>query len=171
MDVLNTLEIDKAYKRIRSFIEKTPLISNKSINEITGAKVYFKLENLQKTGSFKIRGAFNKISQLSDKEKSRGVVAFSSGNHAQAVAYVSKIFGIQATIVMPKSAPRIKILNTRKYGAKVILYEELKNNREDIASNIAVKNNQTIIKPYDDFDIIAGQGTIGKEIFDELKIF
>ena len=168
MDVLTVQEIEKAYKRISSYILKTPLISNSSINKITKSNVYFKLENLQFTGSFKIRGAINKISQLSNFEKRKGIVAYSSGNHAQAVAYASNIFNTKATIVMPNNAPKIKIDNTKRYGAEVIFYEPKNENREEIATQISSKMNQKIIKPYDDLDIIAGQGTSGKEIYDEL---
>jgi len=170
MDELTPKQIDVAYQRIKSFIIKTPLISNETINKKINSNVYFKLENLQLTGSFKIRGAFNKISQLSDEEKSNGVVAYSSGNHAQAVAYASNYYKIKATIVMPKSAPSIKIENTKKYGAKVIYYNEINESREKVAFENAYKENRIIIKPYDDLDIIAGQGTVGKEIVDELKL-
>ena len=170
MDALTPQEIDKAHKRIFSLIIKTPLISSETINKKTNANVYFKLENLQWTGSFKLRGASNKISQLSNEEKSRGIVSYSSGNHAQAVAYASKLFGIQATIVMPKNAPSIKIENTKKYGADTVIYDSMHESREKIASEIARKENKTIIKPYDDLDVIAGQGTAGKEIAGELKL-
>ena len=169
MDVLTAAKIDKAHERIQSLIIKTPLISNEIINKKVNANVYFKLENLQRTGSFKIRGASNKISQLSNEEKSRGVVAYSSGNHAQAVAYVSNIFNVKSTIVIPRNAPSIKIENTKKYGAKIVMYDVKHDNREKITSEIASKENKTIIKPYDDLDIIAGQGTVGKEIAEELQ--
>jgi len=168
MRAFNSSDIDKAYKRIQPLILKTPLISNEAINFRTKANVFFKLENLQWTGSFKLRGAINKISQLSSEEKKNGVVSFSSGNHAQAVAYASKLFNINATIVMPKNAPLIKINNTKIYGAQVVLYDPETESREEIALHIANKENRIIIKPYDDLDIIAGQGTVGKEIADEL---
>ena len=170
MDALTPQEIDKAHERIFSLIIKTPLISSETINKKINANVYFKLENLQWTGSFKLRGASNKISQLSNEEKSRGIVSYSSGNHAQAVAYASKLFGVQATIVMPKNAPSIKIENTKNYGADVVLYDSMHKSREKIALEIAHKENKTIVKPYDDLDVIAGQGTVGKEIAEELKL-
>jgi len=170
MDALTPQEIDKAHERIFSLIIKTPLISSETINKKTNANVYFKLENLQWTGSFKLRGASNKISQLSNEEKSRGIVSYSSGNHAQAVAYASNLFGVQATIIMPKNAPSIKIENTKKYGADVVLYDSMHESREKIALEIAHKENKTIVKPYDDLDVIAGQGTVGKEIAEELKL-
>ena len=170
MDALTPQEIDKAHERIFSLIIKTPLISSETINKKTNANVYFKLENLQWTGSFKLRGASNKISQLSNEEKSRGIVSYSSGNHAQAVAYASELFEVQATIIMPKNAPSIKIENTKKYGADIVIYDSMCESREKITSEIAFKENKTIIKPYDDLDVIAGQGTVGKEIAEELKL-
>ena len=160
--------IDEAYKRISSQFLKTPLVTSEYINNLLEAKVYFKLENLQWTGSFKFRGATNKISLLNLKQKQKGVVAYSSGNHAQAVAYASKINGINAKIIMPESAPDIKIINTKSYGAEVILYNVFNENREEIGNKIAKDENRTLIKPYDDLDIIAGQGTSGKEIAEEL---
>ena len=170
MDDLIHNEINKAYQRIKSHIVKTPLITNEIINNQTNANVFFKLEYLQSTGSFKIRGATNKISLLSDKEKKKGVVAYSSGNHAQAVAYASKLNNIEVTIIMPKNAPIIKIENTKKYGANVILYDPEKENREEIGLDISKKEKKILIKPYDDLDIIIGQGTAAKEIYDELEI-
>ena len=170
MEALNINEIDQAYERIKPFILKTPLITSDVINEICQCKVYFKLENLQWTGSFKLRGATNKILQLSEEQKSKGIIAYSSGNHAQAVSYISNLFGIDAKIVMPSNAPLVKINNTKKYGAQVVTYNPHKETREKIASEIIIKENRTLIKPYNDLDIIAGQGTIGKEIVEELKM-
>ena len=160
--------IDEAYKRISSQVLRTPLVSSEYINNLLEAKVYFKLENLQWTGSFKLRGAINKIFQLNLDQKQKGVVAYSSGNHAQAVAYASKINGISAKIIMPESAPKIKIENTKKYGAEVILYNILNESREEIGNKIARDEDRILIKPYDDLDIIAGQGTSGKEVAEEL---
>ena len=168
MSDFDYIKIDEAYKRIRSQILRTPLVTSEYINNFLESKIYFKLENLQSTGSFKIRGATNKILQLSLNQKKNGVVAYSSGNHAQAVAYASKIFRISAKIIMPENAPRIKIENTKKYGAEVILYDPFYENREEIGNKIAKDENRILIKPYDDLDIIAGQGTSGKEISEEL---
>ena len=168
MSDFNYKNIDKAYNRISSQVLLTPLITSEYINDLVNAKVYFKLENFQWTGSFKLRGAINKISQLNIDKKQKGLVAYSSGNHAQAVAYASKLNGINAKIIMPENAPKIKIDNTRKYGAEVILYNNINENREEIGKKIAKDEDRTLIKPYDDFDIIAGQGTSGKEIADEL---
>ena len=156
--------IDKAYERISSHILKTPLVTSEYINNILKANVYFKLENLQWTGSFKLRGATNKILQLNQHQKQKGLVAYSSGNHAQAVAFVSRNEGIDVKIIMPESAPKIKIENTKKYGAKVILYNTFHEKREEIANKIVKDEGRVLIKPYDDVDIIAGQGTIAKEI-------
>ena len=168
MSSFSYIKIEEAYQRINSQILKTPLISSDYINRITNAKVYFKLENLQWTGSFKLRGALNKINQLDSSQKKNGVVAYSSGNHAQAVAYASMINKINAKIVMPNNAPTIKIENTKKYGAEVILYDNLNESREEIGNKISLDENRILIKPYDDLDIIAGQGTSAKEITDEL---
>ncbi len=168
MTTFSFKDVDDAYGRVKSLILKTPLVSNEEINKITKANVFFKLENLQWTGSFKLRGASNKIDQLTKNEKNKGVVAYSSGNHAQAVAYASKLNNISSTIVMPKNAPSIKINNTKRYGSEVVLYDPASGVREDIANDIARTTKKTIIKPYDDLDIIAGQGTAGKEIAEEL---
>ena len=168
MEEFSSKQIDIAYDRIKSYIIRTPLVSNDYFNKKIGANIFFKLENFQKTGSFKLRGAINKILQLKKIDKLKGIIAYSSGNHAQAVSYAANKLKIRNTIVMPKNAPKIKLENTRKYGAKLILYDEKKESREEIAKNISQKENKIIIKPYDDLDIIAGQGTAGKEIAEEL---
>ena len=162
-------EIENAYSKIKNSILKTPLVSNDYINEVTKNEVYFKLENLQKTGSFKIRGATHKISTLSNEILNNGVVAYSSGNHAQAVAYAALKKNISAKIIMPTNAPRIKIENTKKYGADIILYDTFFENREQIGNEIKEKEQRYLIRPYDDNDIIAGQGTVGIEIYEDLK--
>ena len=168
MSNFSYLNIEDAYQRIQQKIIKTPFITNDYINQKLEAKVYFKLENLQKTGSFKIRGATHKISKLTSKQKSNGLVAYSSGNHAQAVAFASLQENINAKIIMPNNAPKIKIENTKKYQAEVILYDPDTQIREVIGDEIAKNENRTIIKPYDDYDVIAGQGTAGYEIFQDL---
>ena len=161
-------DIEIAYDKISNSIIKTPLVSNDFINNFLDTQVYFKLENLQNTGSFKLRGATHKISTLSDNIINNGVVAYSSGNHAQAVAYAAKKKNISAKIIMPKDAPKIKIENTKGYGAEVILYDTFFENREEIGKEIKNKENRSLIKPYDDIDIIAGQGTAGIEISEDL---
>jgi threonine dehydratase len=168
MSDFSYLNIETAYENIKHDLDKTPLITNDYINQLLDAKVYFKLENLQKTGSFKLRGATNKISQLSTEQKLRGLVAYSSGNHAQAVAYASLQENISAKIIMPNNAPKIKIENTKKYKAEVVLYDPQKEIREEIGKEIEKKENRMLIKPYDDYDIIAGQGTAGYEISQDL---
>ena len=160
--------IDAAYSQIKNQIIQTPLISNDYINKKLSSKIFFKLENLQNTGSFKFRGASYKISQLTNEQKNNGVVAYSSGNHAQAVAYASLQKKITCKIIMPKNAPKIKIENTKKYQAEVILYDPMTEIRENIGEKISIEENRTLIRPYDDFDIIAGQGTAAKEISDQL---
>lgn len=161
--------IDEAYKRIKDQVLRTPLVTSEYFNNLLNAQVYFKLENLQWTGSFKLRGAMNKIMQLNVDQRKNGVVAYSSGNHAQAVAYASNLNGISSIIIMPKNAPLIKINNTKKYGAKVILYDPLVESREKIANKMSEDQGRTLIKPYEDLDIIAGQGTSGKEIVEEMR--
>ena len=171
MTLFNHTNIDQAYELINTYIIKTPLVSNDYINQITGGNIFFKLENLQITGSFKIRGASHKITKLTESTIKNGVVAYSSGNHAQAVAYASQQNNISAKIVMPSTAPKIKINNTKKYGADIIFYDPYKEQRESIAEVLADKENRTIIQPYDDHDIIAGQGTAAKEIVSDLESF
>ena len=169
MRLIRISDIDKAHSIIKPLITATPLITNEEINAHVNANVYFKPENLQLTGSFKIRGATYKISLLSEQQKQKGVVTYSSGNHAQAVALASFNQGIQATIVMPDNAPKVKIENTKRYGANIIFYNRNKESRETIGEQIALETGKTLIKPYDDIDIIAGQGTVGKEIAEQLN--
>ena len=169
MTTFDSSYIEQAFKRVSPHILKTPLVTSQYFNDLLRAKVYFKLENLQWTGSFKLRGAINKICQFNSIQRKKGVVAYSSGNHAQAVAYASQINGINAKIIMPKTAPKIKIENTNKYGAEVILYDSFYQNREEIGNKISKDEDRILIKPYDDIDVIAGQGTSGKEIVDQLS--
>ena len=169
MSLLSTVDIDKAHLILEPLTTKTPLITNEEINSLVNAKVYFKLENLQLTGSFKIRGATYKISLLSEDKRQKGIVTYSSGNHAQAVALASFNYGIETTVVMPENAPKIKIKNTKRYGANIIFYDPSKERREVIGNKIASETGKTLIKPFDDIDIITGQGTVGKEITEQLK--
>tara|TARA_Y100000590_G_scaffold467363_1_gene645996 strand:+ start:68 stop:1036 length:969 start_codon:yes stop_codon:yes gene_type:complete len=163
--------IEEAYSEINSKVVKTPLITNDYINKLTDNNIYFKLENFQITGSFKYRGALYKIINLSKKSKKNGVIAYSSGNHAQAVAYASKLNNINAKIIMPNNAPKIKINNTKKYGANVVFYNPEKESREIIGETLAKKENRTLIKPYDDYEVMSGQGTAGLEIASQLNEF
>ena len=157
-------DIEAAAARLRGRAVRTPLLESALLNERVGGRVLVKAEPLQRTGSFKFRGAFNRISLIPEAERSRGVVAFSSGNHAQGVAAAAREFGIKATIVMPSDAPAIKVRNTKGYGAEVVLYDRLRENREAIGARIAEQTGATLVKPYDDLGLIAGQGTIGLEI-------
>ena len=166
---LNHKSIEEAYNLINKKIIKTPLLSNDYINNLLNAEIYFKLENLQSTGSFKLRGATHKILKSLNDISENGVVAYSSGNHAQAVAFSASQNNLSAKIIMPKTAPQIKIENTKKYGAEVILYDTYFQSREEIGNEIQKKDNRALIKPYDDGDIIAGQGTAAIEIVNDLK--
>jgi len=166
---LNHKSIEEAYNLINKKIVKTPLVSNDYINNLLNAEIYFKLENLQRTGSFKLRGATHKILKSLNDISENGVVAYSSGNHAQAVAFSASQNNLSAKIIMPKTAPQIKIENTKKCGAEVILYDTYFQSREEIGNEIQKKDNRALIKPYDDEDIIAGQGTAAIEIVNDLK--
>jgi len=158
-------EVEAAARRLAGRAVETPLLEWPALNDRLGGRVLLKPEQLQRTGSFKFRGAFNKLSRLAQAGGPAGaVVAFSSGNHAQGVAAAAQLLGFQATIVMPSDAPAIKIANTRGYGAEVVLYDRQKDDREAIAADIAAKRHAETVRPYDDPDIIAGQGTVGLEI-------
>lgn len=160
-------DIRAAAGRISSIAVRTPLLESPLLNAQLGGRLLLKCEMFQPMGAFKIRGAWNCISQLTDAERTRGVIAFSSGNHAQAVALTAREFGIAATIVMPSNAPQIKIDNTRGYGATVILYDRQKDDREAIAAKLVEDTGAVIVPPYDHADIIAGQGTVGLEITEQ----
>ena len=162
-------DIELAAETLGSHLVNTPVLESDRINASLNCRVLIKAENLQRTGSFKFRGAFNMISQLTDYQRDRGVVAFSSGNHAQGVAAASKILNIKSTIVMPADAPKIKINNTRNDGANVVLYNRADANRVKIAEEIAKDTGAILIPPYDAPEIIAGQGTMGLEFFNYVK--
>ena len=161
-------DVDAAAKAIAAYAVRTPLLSPPVLSERLGAKVFLKPELLQRTGSFKFRGAFNKLSSIPLEARGGGVVAFSSGNHAQGVAAAAQILNMPATIVMPKDAPRSKRERTAGYGAEVVLYDRDKEDREAIAGEIARKRNATLVPPYDDPFVIAGQGTLGREIAEDM---
>ena len=165
---INYQDIVAASLRIRGHAVITPLLESPMLNEQLGGRVLFKAENLQRTGSFKFRGAFNKLSKLAQAHQLTGVVAYSSGNHAQGVAAAAAHFGVPATIIMPADAPQIKIANTKILGATVVLYDRHKENREAIGQRLALQHNLTLIPPYNDADIIAGQGTIGLEAANQM---
>ena len=162
-------DIELAATKLTPYVVKTPVIESERINSLLDCRVLLKAENLQRTGSFKFRGAFNMISSLTEYQKKMGVVAFSSGNHAQGVAAASKTLNIKSTIVMPLDAPKMKINNTRNYGAKIVLYNRADADREIITEKIAEKTGASLIPPYDSPKIIAGQGTLGLEFFNQIK--
>ena len=157
-------EIFEADKRIKSKKRTTPLLNSPFLDEIADRQIFIKAECLQHTGSFKFRGAYSAISSIPIEKRKKGVIAYSSGNHAQGVAFAAKIHKIPATIIMPEDAPEIKINNTKDLGAEVILYDRLSENREKIGQKISEERLLSLIPPYDHNDVIAGQGTIGLEI-------
>jgi len=157
-------DIEAAAARIAPFAVKTPLVENADLDRQLGARVFLKLETLQRTGSFKFRGALNRIAKIPPAERSKGVVAFSSGNHAQGVAAAAALFDVPALIVMPKDAPRAKLEGTKAYGAEIVFYDRAKDDREAIALALCEQRGATLVRPFDDPDIVAGQGTVGLEI-------
>ncbi len=169
-DTMLTIEmIKEAAARIRGRVHRTPVVTSRSFNEATGKEVFFKCENLQRAGAFKIRGATNKIRSLTDEEGKRGVAAFSSGNHAQAVALASREAGIRAVIAMPDDAPKAKVAATQAYGAEIVFYDRLKQDREEVAIEIAEREGRVMVPPYDDYLILAGQATCGLELVEEIS--
>src|SRR5436309_12363076 len=165
---VSAADIEAAAKVVAPFAVRTPLLSFPVLDERAGTKVFLKPEMLQRTGSFKFRGAFNKLSSIPVGQRGGGVVAFSSGNHAQGVAAAAQILHMQATIVMPKDSPLTKRERTKAYGAEVVLYDRDKEDREAIANGIAAKRGATLVRPYDDPFVIAGQGTAGREIAEDM---
>lgn len=161
-------DVAEAHQRILPYLNKTPVLTSRTINELTGAQFYFKCENFQRMGAFKFRGAMNALSQFNDQQCKNGVVTFSSGNHAQAIALSAKLLGIPATIIMPEDAPKAKMEATKGYGGRVITYNRYTEDREEIGQQLAQKEGLTLIPPYDHPHIIAGQGTATKELFDEV---
>jgi len=162
-------DVRKAAARLRGQAVTTPLLSSPQIDAALGARVLVKAECLQRTGSFKFRGAYNALAQLDAVKRRAGVVAYSSGNHAQGVAAAAQLLGMPATIVMPADAPAIKVANTRFYGAEIVAYDRYRESREEIAQRIAAERGAEILPPYDDARVIAGQGTIGWEIGEDAQ--
>ncbi|WP_368887658.1 threo-3-hydroxy-L-aspartate ammonia-lyase [Proteus columbae] len=161
-------DVTEAHQRILPYLNKTPVLTSRTINELTGAQFYFKCENFQRMGAFKFRGAMNALSQFTAEQRKNGVVTFSSGNHAQAIALSAKLLGIPATIIMPEDAPKAKMEATKGYRGRVITYNRYTEDREEIGQQLAQKEGLTLIPPYDHPHIIAGQGTAAKELFDEV---
>ncbi len=162
-DLPTFADIEDAAQRIRGITVHTPLLRYDVLDQAVGAPVWIKPETLQRTGSFKMRGAWNRVSRIPDADKPKGVVAFSSGNHAQGVAEAARILGLKATIVMPSDAPRAKIESTKRRGAEVRLYDRVKESREAIAAELVAATGATTVRPFDDSWIMAGQGTAGLE--------
>ena len=161
-------DIKKAADRLRGIAIETPIHTSAVLNERLNARVFIKPECLQHIGAFKFRGAYNRLCQMSDAERAKGAVAFSSGNHAQGMAYAAKLLGMSATIVMPSDAPSIKKEGTERLGASIRLYDRATESREDIAAEIAASSGATLVPAFDDVDVIAGQGTCGLEIMQQL---
>ena len=162
-------DVRAAARRLDGRAVVTPLLESPMVNARLGGRLLVKAECLQRTGSFKFRGAYNAIAQLAERQRGAGVVAFSSGNHAQGVAAAARLLGITATIVMPADAPATKIANTRFYGAEIVLYDRHREDREMIARRIAAARGAIVIAPYEDAHVIAGQGTVGLEISRQVK--
>ncbi|SAK44248.1 serine/threonine dehydratase [Caballeronia hypogeia] len=160
-------DVEAAASRIAGYAHRTPVQTSRTLNEMMGAEVFIKCENLQRMGAFKFRGAFNALSKFSPEQRKAGVVAFSSGNHAQGIALSAKILGIPATIVMPHDAPASKVAATKGYGATVVSYDRYTEDREAIGRRLAEEKGLTLIPPYDHPDILSGQGTAAKELFED----
>jgi threonine dehydratase len=156
-----------AARRLQGHAHRTPVLRSRTADAEFGAELFFKCENFQRMGAFKFRGAFNALARFSDAQRRAGVVAFSSGNHAQAVALAAQILGMPATIVMPQDAPAAKLAATRGYGGQVVLYDRYRDDREAIGRELAERHGLTLIPPYDHADVIAGQGTAALELIDE----
>src|SRR3981189_2746060 len=160
-------DVAAAHERIRAHAKRTPVLTSSTVDALTGARVFFKCENFQRMGAFKFRGAYNAMSRLAPDERKRGVLAYSSGNHAQAVALAGKILGVRVTIVMPADAPAVKLEATRGYGAEIVLYDKRKEGREEVAERTARERGLAMIPPFDHPHVIAGQGTAAKELIEE----
>jgi threonine dehydratase len=160
-------DVVAAAARIAGVANRTPVLTSRTVNDAFGAELFFKCENMQRMGAFKFRGAYNALAQFTPEQRRAGVVAFSSGNHAQAIALAARLLAIPATIVMPHDAPAAKVAATKGYGGNVIGYDRYTEDREQIGRDLAAKHGLTLIPPYDHRDVIAGQGTAAKELFEE----
>jgi threonine dehydratase len=165
---ISLADVRQAADRLRGIANRTPVVTSRTVEALVGAQVFFKCENLQRGGAFKFRGAYNRLAALTAEERSRGVVAFSSGNHAQGVALAARELGVPATVVMPTDAPALKLAATRGYGAEVVKYDRLTEDREDIARRLAQERGLTLVPPYDHPLIMAGQGTAALELIEEV---
>ncbi|HXW52212.1 MAG TPA: threonine/serine dehydratase [Candidatus Acidoferrales bacterium] len=165
---LHVEDVEAAAERLRGIVVRTPVVTSERLDALAGNQLFLKCENLQRIGAFKFRGAYNRLSLLSPQERKRGVVAFSSGNHAQGVALAASLLGIAATIVMPEDAPAMKLANTRELQATVVTYKRQSENREAIAAEIGANTGATLISPFDDAGIMAGQGTAALELCEQV---
>ena len=161
-------DVSAAAAKLEGFAHRTPALTSRTVDERTGARVFFKCENFQRMGAFKFRGAYNALSNLNDAQQRRGVVAYSSGNHAQAVALAGRLLGIKAVIVMPDDAPAVKLEATRGYGAEIVIYNRETQDREQLALKLAEKRGLTVIPPFDHPWVVAGQGTAAKELIEDV---
>jgi len=161
-------DVEAAAERLRPVAHRTPVMTSRSLDDQCGNRVVLKCENFQKMGAFKFRGAYNAISRLSDDQKRKGVLTYSSGNHAQAVALSGQLLDVPTTIIMPNDAPQVKLDATRGYGAEVVLYDRAESHREDIAQELADGRGLTVVPPFDHPHIVAGQGTAAKELFEDV---
>ena len=160
-------DVEQAAARLEGAAHRTPVLTSTTFDARANATVFFKCENYQRMGAFKFRGAFNAIARFTDAQRAAGVLTFSSGNHAQAIALSARLAGIRATIIMPKDAPALKVQATKEYGGEVLFYDRYTENREEIAHRLATERGMTLIPPYDHPDVICGQGTAAKELFEE----
>jgi len=165
---ISLADVRQAAERLRGIANHTPVVTSRTVDALVGAQVFFKCENLQRGGAFKFRGAYNRLAALTAEQRARGVVAFSSGNHAQGVALAARELGVPATVVMPTDAPALKLAATRGYGAGVVSYDRLTEDREDIARRLAQDRGLTLVPPYDHPLIMAGQGTAALELVEEV---
>lgn len=162
-------QVRQAAERLRGVAHRTPVVTSTTLDERTGAKVFLKAENFQRIGAFKFRGAYNKIASVPAEQRQNGVLAWSSGNHAQAVALAAKLHGITATIVMPKDAPRLKRQATEGYGARIVEYDRYTESREEIGAALAKDEGLVVVAPYDDWQVMAGQGTAALELIEDVS--
>ena len=165
--MLEFADIQAAAARLRGVAHRTPVLTSKTLDDLLGCQVFMKAENLQRMGAFKFRGGYNSVNVLSDAQRARGVVAFSSGNHAQAVALAARLHGCKATIVMPHDSPALKLAATRGYGAEVVLYDRYKEDRAAIATALVTERDATLIPPFDHLPVMAGQGTAALELIED----
>jgi threo-3-hydroxy-L-aspartate ammonia-lyase len=161
--------IEAAQERLKGHAHVTPVMTSQTLDDLTGARIFFKCENFQRMGAFKFRGAYNAMSQLTEEQKDRGVITYSSGNHAQAVALVGRLLGIRTVVVMPNNAPEIKRKATEAYGALLVGYDPAETTREEICRDLITRHGHTLVPPYDHINVVAGQGTVAMELLDAVK--